>query len=203
MDEHKTYRDDTKTLVDPSTLTTQQLWREIASLKELLLSHVDRIDTAVKVAHDDLVRVPTEVQKSVAALKELTWVRLDDLEELVKQRFNLVETSRVEQKTDTATAVTAALNAAKEAVAEQNKSNTVAIAKSEASTTKLLDQLTILINTTASGLEGKINDVKDRLTTIEGRSSGRKDFWGYIIGGIGLIATLITVFYFLSQHFVK
>jgi len=61
---------------DPTSLTTQQLWREIASLKELMFSRLLAIETSIEVAHEDMVRVPTDVQKQVGGLKELHEIRL-------------------------------------------------------------------------------------------------------------------------------
>lgn len=213
---------------DPSTLATQQVWREIASLKELILIHINRIDAAVQLAHEDLVRVPTDVQKAVGALKELHEQKFatfrKDLENLekfflselagehnlkeekfnkVEQRFQLLETQRAEQKQDTKLAVDAAFAASKEAVREQNNANTVAISKSEATTQKQIDQIEQLSTSGRNALAEQIADIKDRLTRMEGNSSGKKDFWGYIIGGIGLIGGLLAIFYSLSQHVIK
>ena len=63
--------------IDPSSLTTAQLLREVGSLKELVMAQIESIKTSIIVAHDDMVRVPTEVQKQVGNLKELIEDRLD------------------------------------------------------------------------------------------------------------------------------
>jgi len=72
-------------------------------------------------------------------------------------------------------AVDAALQAAKEAVGEQNKSSALAIAKSETSTTKQIDQLVAQIASQTKNFDDKIGDVKERLTRIEGGAVGHKD----------------------------
>ena len=138
--------------------------REIDSLKELIVFRIEAVEKAIIVAHDDLVRVPTDVQKQVGALKELLTQQIGDSDKLKEEKFrnidkrlDLVEQARIEQKKDTATAVDAALKAAKEAVTEQNTSNVLAINKSEAATTKQIDNQ-----------DGKINDVKERLIRLEG-----------------------------------
>lgn len=56
---------------DPTDRTIQQLWREVASLKELFESKLSSMSKAIDVAHSDIVRVPTDVQEAVGALKEL------------------------------------------------------------------------------------------------------------------------------------
>lgn len=80
---------------------------------------------------------------------------------------------RAEQTSrDSKVAVDAALQAAKEAVGEQNRSSALAIAKSEAATVKQIDQLQILLQTATGAIDGKITDIKDRLTIIEGKTIG-------------------------------
>lgn len=162
---------------DPTALTTPQLWREIASLKELVFARLDSIEKGIDVAHDDLVRVPTEVQKQISGLKELMYHKIECADELneekfktIEKQFLFVEQSRIEQKKDTATAVDAALKAAKEAVTEQNTSNVLAISKSEASTTKQMD-----------AINEKVGDVKERVTTMESKGTGKKDLWAVIV----------------------
>ena len=69
-------------------------------------------------------------------------------------------------------AVDAALQAAKEAVAEQNRSFALATGKSETATMKQIDALGLAIQTANKGLDDKIADLKDGLTRIEGMDLG-------------------------------
>ncbi len=87
----------------------------------------------------------------------------------------------------------AALQAAKEAVGEQNKSSALAIAKSEAATTKQIDQLAGVIQTMTKAFDDKVGDVKDRLTRIEGAKQGMSAGWGLLIGAVGLVAAALAV----------
>jgi hypothetical protein len=64
------------------------------------------------------------------------------------------------------------LQAAKEAVAEQNRSFALATGKSETATMKQIDALGLAIQTANKGLDDKIADMKDRLTRIEGMDLG-------------------------------
>lgn len=155
---------------DPTALTTQQLQREVSSLKELLETRIEALERATKVAHDDLVRVPTEVQKTVSALENLhnekflsVHTELASRTLLYLEKFESIQTqfkerdARTEQTTkDGKTAVDAALQAAKEAVG-----------KSESTTVKQIDQLGVLINEKSRSLDDKITDAKERLTRIE------------------------------------
>jgi hypothetical protein len=180
---------------DPSALTTQQLWREVQNLKELLETRIDgqletRIDgieKAIQVAHDDLVRVPTDVQKQVGNLKELHEQRFDGEAALRDEKFASVQ----KQFDGNKTAVDAALAAVKEA------GN-----KTEAGFTKQIDQLTTLFQTGINGIDGQINDLKARFDRGEGRGEGTKesktaqqDTGKYIIA---VILALIAVFSFIA-----
>lgn len=210
--------------VDPTALTTQQLWREVASLKELMMSKINAIDKSIETAHDNEARRPTEVEKAIVEVKmfhdekfrsvfkqyEERVVFTDRLTEsnnlLTNEKFNGVEKQfkerdvRGEQTAkDTKVAVDAALQAAEKARTSSNDSFALSIAKSEAATMKQIDQQGALIGNVSTTLDGKINDVKERLTRIEGMNTGKKDFWGYIVGAIGLIATLITIFVYVSK----
>jgi hypothetical protein len=74
---------------DPTPLTTAQLLREIASLKELVLSKIEAIDKAITVAHDDLVRVPTDVQKQVGTLKDLHGALIEGIQKELVDRAEM------------------------------------------------------------------------------------------------------------------
>lgn len=150
---------------DPTTLTTQSLLREIAGLRELLEARLSTVSLAV-----------------------------NQLEELHQEKFNSIaiqfreRDTRAEQSAkDSKIAVDAALQAAKEAVGEQNKSSALAIAKSESATMKQIDQIASLITTLNKSLDDKVVDIKDRMTLIEGHSKGSSDLWGYVAGAVGLL----------------
>lgn len=64
-------------------------------------------------------------------------------------------------------AVAAALNAAKDAVAEQNRSNSTAISKSEVAVGEQIRQLQEVNRTAAAGTTVQLDDVRVRLTRIE------------------------------------
>lgn len=188
-------------LSDPSALTTQMMLREISSLKELISSQLENINKGISVAHEDLVRVPTEVQKQVGGLKELLSDRITAIEKFDAEKFiaieksiGIVEQARVEQKRDTATAVDAALKAAKEAVSELNASNAMAINKSEASMAKQIEQQSQQIQIITKAFDEKVNDLKERLARNEGKGSGLRDAWALIVAAIAILFALLDYF---------
>lgn len=141
---------------DPTLLTTQQLTREIASLKELVYTRLDGVETAMKLFREDMTRVPTEVDRSVGRLKELHETRF--------------------------TAVDQALRYTEKFAQQQQKASEEAIGKTERAVDESLKQIGLRsetterslagkIDTVKSTLEGNINDIKQRLTTIETSSA--------------------------------
>lgn len=213
---------DRRPIPDPTVLTTQQLVREIAALKEIIGTRLDGMDKAIDLLHDSAAIVPSEVDVKINHLKELHGVRFSEtnveirtvekaimmridgmdravvllqtiadrvpplidekiagLEGIHNEKFNSIATQfrerdvRTEQSSkDSKVAVDAALQAAKEAVGEQNKSSALAIAKSEAATTKQIDQIQQFIGSGNKATDDKIDDIKERLTRIEGTAEG-------------------------------
>jgi hypothetical protein len=95
------------------------------------------------------------------------------------ERFEAVNTRFLERDTRTEQAaqesrisLDAALAAAKEAVSEQNKANTLAIGKSEAATQKQIDAMLAQMIASNKALDEKIADVKARLDRSEGGVAG-------------------------------
>jgi hypothetical protein len=102
------------------------------------------------------------------ALKELIFSKLDAIQTQFKERD-----VRAEQTTrDAKMAIDAALEAAKEAVGEQNKSSALAIGKSETATLKQIDQITQFISSGTKGMDDKVDYLRERLTRLEGEGEG-------------------------------
>jgi len=168
---------------DPSELTTQMVWREVSSLKELLEARISAVEKGIQVAHDDLVRVPTETQKQVGNLKELLEQRIKDEAELRDEKFAGVQ----KQFDGSKTAVDAALAAVKES------GN-----KTETGFTKQIDQFGALLQSNTKGLEAQIDDLKDRFNRGEGRGEGSASTMmthraanSYMIAVIGVIVAIL------------
>jgi len=187
---------------DPSLLTTQQLQREIEHLEKLLTQRIEAVDRAVVVAHDNLVRVPTDVDKAVGHLKDVIFerfltdgIKFESIQQQIKERdIKVAETAR-----DTKVAVDAALSAQKELASKQTETFQQSIAKSEAATAKQIDQQSVLLGTTNVALIGKIEDVKERLTRLEGQEKGSKNVMAMVFSIVAAIGTLIAIAIALSN----
>jgi hypothetical protein len=129
---------------DPSFLTTQQLYREVTGLKEVVKGWVDGVSGTVD----------TRITGELSRFEE----KFLSIQVQFRERDVRTEQSAGQVKL----AVDAALQAQKEAAGEQAKSFTLATNKSETS-----------MNAQITGLDSKINDVKDRLNRVEGMGLGR------------------------------
>jgi hypothetical protein len=130
---------------------------------------------------------------------------LESVRKQIEDRVVRFEQSAADSKV----AVAAALKAAESAVEKQNESFASAIAKSEAATTKAIDQQGQLIQTETRSLRDMIIDVKERWMRIEGAGEGRQAsvanrqatnsqmvgiiglILGTLIGAIGIVVAIV------------
>jgi transglutaminase/protease-like cytokinesis protein 3 len=126
---------------------------------------------------------------------------------LVDERLASVGTQFAERDTrseresrDNKVAVDAAFAAQKEAASEQNKSNTLAISKSEAATSETINKLSELFRTTTDGLASSILDVKDQVRDIRASKSGaaeavsaKRQDWAAVYGLAAFLLVLLMI----------
>jgi len=170
----------------------------IAELEKLMTQRMEAIEKAVSVAHEDLVRVPTAMDKAIGNLREVVDGKLDTIYEKltgVGTQFRERDVRVAQTALDTKTAVDAALAAQKELANKQAESFGLSIGKSEAAVTKQIDQLGVIIQQNTKASDDKIADIKERLTRIEGAGKGRGEMWGWLIGAVGLLAAIIALFW--------
>lgn len=188
----RVYQDTTYTPnPDPTLLTTQQLFREITNLKDQIETRLDGYDKAIGLLQNKADKEPG-IPEIVAEFRE----KLKGVIGLFDEKFRGVQTQFTERDERVAQtskggkeALDAALQAAKEAVGEQQKANAQAISKSEAATTKQLDQISAQITSQAKGYDDKIDDLKGRLTSFEGKTSVSDPA---VSNGINQLTTLVT-----------
>jgi len=125
---------------DPTVLTTQALYREVSSLRELIELRIE----------------------DLSGLLDEKFLRTE-------QQFELVERQRVEQKNDTKNAVDAALTAQKEAAKEQTVASDRAIAKSEAAITKQLEQQRETFGSAQDEARRTMDEMKTRIGDLDKR----------------------------------
>jgi hypothetical protein len=192
---------------DPTILTTQQLLREIATAREIVEATVFGIRTALETRLHGMDKAIDLVQNRTDHFPEQIIASFRQLQELHEEKFASIKVQFIERDTrteqtsrDSKVAVDAALQAAKEAVGEQNKSNALAIAKSEATFTKQIDQIVILIGTMQKGIDDKFDDLKGRVSSVEsrqqateGHKKGSENTLGYVVAVAGLAVAVCSL----------
>lgn len=117
------------------------------------------------------------VSAAKVELKDLFDTKLSGYRDLVEEKFAGRDT-----------ALAAALKSAQELVKQQNDSNTLAIDKAAAATTKQID-----------AQAARIDDLKDSINKLEARNWS--SVGGYIIGAIGVLSALaVIVSVVLGKH---
>jgi hypothetical protein len=182
---------------DPTSLTTAQLLRELASLREIFETRLNGMDRANEVLSETVNRTPTAIQTAIANLKDVYDVRFNSIGEqlsnkslVADERFTAVQGQlddkfrsiaqqfverdvRTEQSaTASASALAAALQAAKEAVFEQAQAAAKAAEKTELSFTKQIDAIGLQIKTVSDGFGDRIGELKERIDRGEGSDNG-------------------------------
>ena len=104
--------------------------RQILALRELVKESAKGINERIEVLVKEYSDIPVQRERAITIARELFEARLQNVQDVATEKFHAIEG----QFASNALALTAALAAQKEAAAEQNKSNTLAIAKSEQAT---------------------------------------------------------------------
>lgn len=187
---------DSKPNPDPTKLTTEQLERGMAGLREIIEARLNGNDRSITERWAMIDRELVYIQKQLDGRKQAIVDEVSHLSKLHEEKFSSIQTqfSERDTRTDqaastTKVAVDAALQAQKEAVGEQNKSSALAIAKSEAATTKQIDAIGLQSAATNKATDEKIDDLKDRMSVMDGRKGGMSDGLALLLG----IATLISI----------
>jgi hypothetical protein len=198
---------DWRPVPDPTTLTTEQLRRELSALREIITARLDGYDRATQLLSETVNRTPTIVQTEISHVRELMTEKLGSLGGQAEEKFASIEKQFEERDVRTSQAATAAgealkaaLQAAKEAVFEQAQAAAKAADKTELSTTKQIDLIQGQIKTLGDSFTDKIDDLKGRIDRGEGTSAGaagsrteRRLDYGTLIAAVAILVSLATV----------
>ena len=137
--------------------------RSVGALRELLGARIDGMDTATKLLASQVNVIPSETDKRVTALRAVLDGEIRNVQDVAQEKFSAIEGTFASN----ALALTAALAAQKEAAAEQNKSNTLAINKSEQATKEASLANVAQTSSSLASQAATIADLKDRLVRLE------------------------------------
>ena len=156
---------------DPSTLTTQQILREVSTLKELLQTRMEEMEKATALRLKAWEGEPAKMRDVVGQLRDLH----DEKFNTIRLQFQERDTRTEQASASSAQALAAALQAAKELVGAQGEASAAAAVKSETSFTKQIDQIGTIIQTLEKALDSRITELKERIDRGEGTTSGAHD----------------------------
>ena len=145
---------------DPSKLTTEQLYREIASLKEVIFTRLDGADQALELSTSHLRDHPGLIEKAVQHLEDKLGARMNGMDAIRNEKFAGIQMQ---------------FQAARDAAEQHNRAAAEAISKSDASTEKQIDALGNLFNNKSAATDERITALTDRFNRGEGKGLGRDD----------------------------
>ena len=162
---------------DPTTLTTEQLRREITALREILETRFAGLEKVLALAQAHLDTQHAAIITGVSSTERLIDAKLNAQREVANERFSAIEMQ---------------FQAQKEAAVAQNDSNAIAIGKSEAAFSKQLDQHGVLLQTMEQSVIDKITDIRSRLDRGEGTEGrqARADQRGSVTVGLVISAII-------------
>ena len=149
----------------------EQRLQDLDKARILAAEQIKDIPVASREARERLCH---DFHGSLAAEREYHLAKLEVLTTRTEERFKAVDKGFAASKE----AVAAALQAAKEAVSEQNRANASAIGKSEAATKEQLTSLSQVSVANFRAQEDKITDTRDRLTAMESLTRGIEEAGG-------------------------
>jgi hypothetical protein len=169
---------------DPTEQTTTQLLREIQWIRELFQVRFEGYDRAISLLQANADKSPTIAELFAKHEEKFASIQI----QFIEKDARALQTSEAAK-----TAVTAALQAAKERFDESNKSFSDAISKSEIVMTKQVEQLATLSQSSATNADGKIGDLKDRMTAMENRALV-VGILCFMVGIAGIVVAAIVIF---------
>lgn len=183
---------------DPTVLTTQQVQREVAGIKEIYDARFEETGKAIKLLQAFADKSPTTavLEQQIIALRELMTETFRGVEKQFTERDKRTEQLSLADKT----AIAAALQAQKEAAGAQAEGNAAASAKQELAFTKLIDQIQQTQQAMNKSTDDKINAITGRLDRGEGHTKGLGDGWGFLVAAAVLGASIATIVTILLKH---
>ncbi len=166
---------DSRPVPDPTVLTDQLVTKATQGLREILETRIKGIEAQLDLIQIDIRNRPIDIERSISHLEALHDQKFATVAEQfagVQKQFGERDARAREAALANTTAVNAALQAQKEAAGESAKSFSLSIDKSERATLEQITQQRSQIQSSTTNLDGKIDDLKERVTRIEGAAVG-------------------------------
>ena len=199
-DDKSGFRSGSVPVPDPTILTTEQLYRALGNLRELIETRLEGMDKAV-----ELLRMSAGSYADINvhnAMRELLLERIMRSDTVTLEHFARIETQFIELDKRTSqlkiasdTAIAAAMAAAEKAVGENNRSFSLAVAKSETSTGEALKNLGEMFRTEVRATNDKVSVLASRQDRNDGSSAGMWAMGAAIIAVVSLLLAGYSTFH--------
>ena len=136
---------------------------EILSLREVMGARIDGMDKANELLAENVRQFPSDLDKATKALREVLEAKIRSVQDVTLEKFAAIDGTFASN----ALALTAALATQKDAAAEQNRSSTLAITKSEQATKETIAANAAQTSTGLESLARELGDLKERLVRLE------------------------------------
>lgn len=199
---------------DPSVYVQAAIDRSSKSEREwtvaqlrVLSERLDGIDRATQLLNETVNRTPTDIQKEILHLRELTTEHFDSIALQFVERDVRAE----REARDNTKAVDAAFAAQKEAAQKQDDANAKAIDKSEKATAETIKTNQEVGNKVTDAIRDQLNDLKTKVDRMEARTNGSIEqrtesrqsnaaFYATVGMGLTLILAAITIIGFIAAN---
>lgn len=178
---------------DPTLLTAQavtaakeEIRRELVCVQEVMKATLAGIQAVLETRIVTLERVDTLMQAQLDAVPTERAIAIQHVRELMVEQFSTIEAHRRRIEMELTNAVgqhqrirdeakqmiDTAILTQRDAINVQTQHMTQTVNRIEMMATRQLEQITTLLQTAVAGLQSKIDDSKERLTLLEGRTAG-------------------------------
>ncbi len=192
---------------DPTARTIATLQRDIAAVREIIEGKLfgkfevveaqfAAMSEATLLVRKESDKLPDLIAEKIKGSTDLVNERIRSLSDVTTQQFKSIDDKFAEKDK----AVSVGLSAQKESAAAQQTANTDATTKMAENFTKLIDQGRDMLAEVRRNTEIQINDMKDRLATLEGTKTGANAVWGFAVGALGLMIGLAGLIELFSRH---
>jgi len=201
---------DIRPVPDPTTLTDRLVNSAVGNLEARILVRLDGMEQATALRLVEFQKIPDQTAVEITHLRELLETAIDEKFKGVALQFTERDVRTANEKTASASALDAALKAAKEQGELTNKANTEANQKAEFNFTKQIDATAALIEANRKAAEAQIADLKERIGNVESgnrgalafRSNQRLDtgsYVGILLAVVAIVAVGVSIATVLVQ----